>query len=189
VSATVSATLSAPASGFFGKLPARGDFVRAGLPGGFVAAWDDWLQRMLTASRAALGDAWEASWLEAPVWRFTLAAGLCGPASVLGLWLPSVDRVGRYFPLTFARLPAPAGGDAWLDAAEALGRAALAEDMTPEALASALAGLPAVGGAAPLTGSAWWTTGAPRVAAARHTLPGLPEAGHCAAMLRDAVAP
>lgn len=181
--------MSASMSGFFGKLPARGDFVRAGLPGGFIAAWDDWLQHAMTTSRAALGEAWEACWLEAPVWRFSLAAGLCGPASVLGLWLPSVDRVGRYFPLTFARLPAPEAGEAWLDAAEALGRAVLAEDTTPEALAGALASTPAVGGAAALTGSAWWTTGAPRVAAARHKRAGLPEAAFFTAMLRDAMAP
>ena len=33
-------------------------------------------------------------------------AGTCGPAPVIGLMVPSVDRVGRYFPLTLvANLP------------------------------------------------------------------------------------
>ena len=36
-----------------------------------------------------------------------LAAGMCGSAPALGLMLPSVDRAGRYFPLTFAALLPP----------------------------------------------------------------------------------
>ena len=93
-----------PAFGLFGKLPARGDFVRAGLPGDFVAAWDHWLEEVIGATRARLGAAWLPAFLEAPVWRFALAPGLCGAASVSGLWLPSVDRVGRYYPLTLAAI-------------------------------------------------------------------------------------
>src|SRR3954453_18054210 len=54
--------------GFFGKLPVRGDFVRAGLPHAFVAPWDAWLQRVLPAALTALAD----DWLNAPVWRFRL---------------------------------------------------------------------------------------------------------------------
>src|SRR5260370_2664306 len=94
--------LSAAAIGFCGKLPARGDFVTAGLPRRFAEAWHDWLQPVLAASRRALGEDWLAAWLEAPIWRFALSPGTCGPDSVLGLWMPSVDRVGRHFPLTFA---------------------------------------------------------------------------------------
>ena len=70
--------------GLFGKLPARGDFVRSGLPGDFVAAWDDWLQRVIAASRTRMGEDWLPAFLEAPVWRFALAAGMCGAAAVTG---------------------------------------------------------------------------------------------------------
>ena len=49
---------------------------------------------------------------------------MCGAQAVLGLMLPSVDRAGRYFPLTFAalsRMALPDGsGEAWLDAAKPL---------------------------------------------------------------------
>src|SRR5713226_4821463 len=96
--------LSAAAIGFCGKLPGRGDFVAAGLPRRFTEAWHDWLQPVLAASRHALGEDWLAAWLEAPVWRFALSPGICGPDSVLGLWMPSVDSVGRHFPLTFAAI-------------------------------------------------------------------------------------
>ena len=39
-------------SGFWGKLPARGDFVRAGLPRSFVEPWDAWLQSALQVPQA-----------------------------------------------------------------------------------------------------------------------------------------
>ena len=85
--------------GFYGKLPARGDFVRAGLPRDFTDPWDDWLQSVIAGSRALMGDAWLPAFLEAPVWRFRPAAGMCGARAALGLMLPSVDKAGRYFPL------------------------------------------------------------------------------------------
>ncbi|HKM64667.1 MAG TPA: type VI secretion system-associated protein TagF, partial [Acidisphaera sp.] len=91
-----------PATGFYGKIPSRGDFVRAGLPAGFVTAWDTWLQGVLPGARDILGEAWNACWMEAPVWRFSLPPGQCGAERVIGLWMPSVDAAGRQFPLTVA---------------------------------------------------------------------------------------
>ena len=59
VDGSAAMTLDAPtAAGFFGKLPARGDFVRAGLPRDFIDSWDGWWQRMLPGSRDRLGEAW-----------------------------------------------------------------------------------------------------------------------------------
>lgn len=178
--------MSAPAvaAGFFGKLPARGDFVRAGLPGGFVAAWDAWLQAVLPDSRARLGERWLAAWMEAPVWRFLLHAGQCGPDAVLGLWMPSVDAVGRHFPLTIAAVFT--GGlathdAAWLDAAEECGRRALETDMGPAELAACLP-MPALAGEAGAAG--WWTDGAPLVPPGRRP-GGLPGPEGYAAMLAE----
>jgi len=123
--------------GFYGKLPGEGDFVTRRLPWEFTSAWDDWLQQGMQASRAALGDTWLDLYLSAPIWRFQLAPGVCGPLAWRGLFFASVDRVGRYFPLTlaFSGGSAPAasgvastlGGDAggWL-AAEDAGLAGLA---------------------------------------------------------------
>jgi type VI secretion system protein ImpM len=86
--------------GFFGKLPSHGDFVRRRVADDFVSGWDSWLQQCLAQSRETLGDAWLDTYLTSPVWRFALAPAVCGAASVAGILVPSVDRVGRYFPLT-----------------------------------------------------------------------------------------
>jgi type VI secretion system protein ImpM len=90
------------APGWFGKLPALGDFASRRLPAGFVAAWDEWLQRGLLASREQLGAAWLGVYLVAPMRRFWLAPGLLDERAWAGLMMPSVDRVGRHFPLTVA---------------------------------------------------------------------------------------
>ena len=172
--------------GFSGKLPARGDFVRAGLPRDFADPWHEWQSVVIAGSRAIMGEAWLGAFLEAPVWRFILSAGLCGPKPVVGLIMPSVDKVGRYFPLTFAALPdtgVPRAGDwtAWLDAVETLGRAALDEDAPPERLAPPPP--PAAAGSHGGTVSLWWTEGGPRVEATRLTLGVLPDARCFASML------
>ena len=92
--------------GLFGKLPSHGDFLRRRASDAFVDRWDVWLRESLAASREALGERWLDVYLTSPAWRFVCAAGTCGPAAVIGLMVPSVDRVGRYFPLTLvAELP------------------------------------------------------------------------------------
>ena len=92
--------------GFYGKLPSHGDFLRRRVADAFVGVWDGWLQECIAASRAALGESWLDVYLTSPAWRFACAAGACGPAPVVGVMVPSVDRVGRYFPLTIvAQLP------------------------------------------------------------------------------------
>ncbi len=92
--------------GFYGKLPSHGDFLRRRVSDAFVDAWDVWLRECLAASRTALGARWLDVYLTSPAWRFVCAAGACGPAPVIGIAAPSVDQVGRYFPLTVvAELP------------------------------------------------------------------------------------
>ena len=92
--------------GFYGKLPSHGDFLRRRVPDAFVERWDAWLQQSMSESRSTLGERWLEVYLTSPVWRFVFAAGACGPVPVLGLMAPSVDRVGRHFPLTIiAELP------------------------------------------------------------------------------------
>ena len=177
--------------GLFGKLPARGDFVRAGLPGSFIEPWDAWLQRAIDAARRTMGERWLPAWLEAPVWRFSLPPWVCGQGAVLGLMIPSVDRVGRYFPLTLAAVypdghgvVGGAAGDAWLDVCEAAGRMALEEDATPEEVVARLP-VPEEGRGSPEEHSLWWTAGGPLVAATRFSLPGLPDPAGFAAMIDD----
>ena len=72
------------------------------LPQGFVAAWDAWLQHGMAASRAQLDASWLDIYLNSPIWRFALLPGLCGEQAWAGLMMPSIDKVGRHFPLTLA---------------------------------------------------------------------------------------
>lgn len=117
----------ASAPGFFGKLPAFGDFVARGLPEAFVEPWDAWLQGALTGSRDRLRETWLNTYLASPFWRFALAPGVCGREAWLGVLMPSVDRVGRYFPFTLAQSLA-VGGDPFSLAAGAADWLAAAED-------------------------------------------------------------
>lgn len=88
--------------GAFGKFPGMGDFLRVNLPAGFVQVWDTWLQQGMLDVRDQLGDAWNDSYMSAPIWRFTLPAGAAGGHVVTGVLMASVDRVGRQYPLTLA---------------------------------------------------------------------------------------
>ena len=94
-------------TGWYGKLPTNGDFVTRRLPAAFIEPWDAWLNAMITGSREHLGSRWRETFLSAPAWRFVLAPGVIGLQGWAGLIVPSVDPVGRYFPLTVASgLPA-----------------------------------------------------------------------------------
>ena len=160
--------------GFFGKLPARGDFVSAGLPRDFVSHWDAWICGVLPAALEAVAD----GWLQAPAWRFRLAPGMCGSRSTAGLLFPSHDKIGRPFPLTLAWL-GDSPNDAAMAAAEELGRTAIAAAMPPGTLAERLTEIPAVA-AQHAAGSRW------QQAHARHRslmLPALPDARQFAAMM------
>src|ERR1700760_4909829 len=128
-------------AGFFGKIPARGDFVAAGLPSAVVKTWDVSISAALVEAKSALDDRWPEVWLQAPVWRFALPETMCGAAPLLGLWMPSIDKAGRHFPLMIAATcpgatperMARRGGE-WLDTVEDAGRDAIADDHTPEQL-------------------------------------------------------
>lgn len=89
-------------AGFFGKLVSHGDFVSRRLPDSFMQVWDSWLQHGLQASRETLGSAWLETYLTSPVWRFALNTGVADEFAWAGVLMPSVDRVGRHFPLTLA---------------------------------------------------------------------------------------
>ena len=61
--------------GFFGKLPALGDFVQRRLPGAFVKVWDGWLQGAIAGSKAQLAEHWLDTYLSSPVWRTVRTGG------------------------------------------------------------------------------------------------------------------
>lgn len=154
---TLASSASNMSAGFFGKLVSHGDFVSRRLPDSFMQVWDNWLQHGLHASREALGEAWLETYLTSPVWRFALNTGVAGETAWGGVLMPSVDRVGRHFPLTLA---AGSAGQAamlnwmenekpWFDELENLALSSLEPDFLLDDFDAALQkinGLP-VGGA------------------------------------------
>jgi type VI secretion system protein ImpM len=86
--------------GLFGKLPSHGDFLRRRVSDAFVGRWDGWLQQSMAASLSEAGPDWLALYLTSPAWRFVCAPQAVTQHCLAGVMVPSVDRVGRYYPLT-----------------------------------------------------------------------------------------
>ena len=124
------------APGFFGKVRSHGDFVSRRLPPPVASLWDGWLQSCIQASTEELDAAWLPAYLTSPVWRFALSGGVVDGNAWAGVLMPSVDRVGRHFPLMLGAalgahacvLDVPDHGKRWHDALEALALSALEED-------------------------------------------------------------
>jgi len=140
--------------GFYGKLPCRGDFLQRRVRPQFVEVWDSWLQHCLAESIRQMQERWLEAYLTSPVWRFVLSPGICGDGAYGGVMVPSVDRVGRYFPLTIVAsweredcaLAVACGSRAWFDQAEAL--ALLAPEASDfDAFDASVAQLPALANA------------------------------------------
>ena len=143
------AVISGAAPGFYGKFPVRGDFVTRNLPMDFIRPWDEWLQSAVAASREQLGESWLQTYLTSPLWRFVLSAGLCGSRRWAGVVMPSVDRVGRYFPLTIVAAVDPCAGlpdllcsaGGWFERIEEIALTALDNDFELDQFEAALARL------------------------------------------------
>jgi type VI secretion system protein ImpM len=151
----VTAQGSPGAAGWFGKMPALGDFASRRLPAEWIEGWDGWLQHELVRSRAALGDEdWLSLYLVAPVRRFWLAPRLLTPPAWLGVLMPSVDGVGRHFPFTLATAMPPGhdelvdalANDNWLEAADAVARQVLDPAFDVRSLEGAVLQMPPLHG-------------------------------------------
>lgn len=89
-------------AGWYGKLPMLGDFAHRRLPLEFVNACDAWLSTGIAASRESLGATWLDTYLSAPLWCFAWSPQVVNASWWFGVMMPSVDAVGRYFPLVLA---------------------------------------------------------------------------------------
>lgn len=140
--------------GLFGKLPAKRDYISHGVGRAFLETWEPWMQASIAASRDSMGDAWLPAYMNAPIWRFWLGRRVAG-APVAGAVMPSVDGVGRYFPLSLIASdcdmapPLVNAQEAWFDAAENLLLDALEDGRSFEATLASLAELPAPDAAEP----------------------------------------
>jgi type VI secretion system ImpM family protein len=118
-----------------------------------VNHWDQWVSSGLTALRKQCGNRWLDSYLRSPTWRFLVTPGFMpAPFNKVawgGVLMPSVDRVGRYYPLTLIS-PLTAVPDnpegrgalwAWMQRLEDIAIDALESDWSIDTLEAKLAAL------------------------------------------------
>ena len=98
------------AFGVFGKLPQKRDFIALNLPRTVLEPFETWLQSAVAASRSELGAAWQELYLVSPIWRFWIGGDIFGVACA-GALMPSVDKVGRFFPLAILYCADDRAGD------------------------------------------------------------------------------
>ncbi|MBZ9613438.1 type VI secretion system-associated protein TagF [Rheinheimera maricola] len=87
-------------AGYYGKITKKGDFISKGLSHATINTLHDFFSGGLENSIDELGSKWLERYSVAPVWYFYLQAGILGDSPFIGIWVSSVDRVGRHFPMT-----------------------------------------------------------------------------------------
>ena len=134
-------------AGWYGKIPGTGDFIARRMPTSFSEAWDRWLQAVIAGSRERLGARWRDTFLSMPIWRFVLSPGMLTANAWGGIMVPSVDAVGRYFPLAVASaLPSASldliatlfAAESWFDQIEAIALSAIAPAADSAAIDAAI---------------------------------------------------
>lgn len=123
----------------FGKLPAHGDFIRRGISEAVAGDLDDFLSASLSDA-ASLAD-FDDLYGQAPAWRFIADFG---DVAMCGVIAPSVDRVGRQFPILVG-VESPGDGEGLavaVDACEALLYDAFGNGATADQLYDSLVDFP-----------------------------------------------
>ena len=138
-------------TGFFGKIPATGDFVTLNLPRDFIGRWDRWMSMELR-DRPDQGE------LDPRAWRFVVPDGVFSDQPCAGIWRMSEDRVGRRYPFAIVGIGAtPSPDDAWFDAVGMVVEGAVVDHWSAASIASRLPLLPALGSAARIQTAKFWS--------------------------------
>ena len=183
------------------------------MPAELAEPLDAWLAPALAASREAAGRGLARRLPDRPGLALRARRRLLRPGGRAGIWLPSVDRVGRYFPCSLVaplaarrrRSRCPGRRSAWYDRVEELALAVLEDQSEPASsskstwTSSRAPDLPEAGrlpwrlpfatrggwqlAALAPIGSLWWGDGSPRVPASLLACAGLPPPAAFAAML------
>jgi type VI secretion system ImpM family protein len=85
-------------TGFYGKLPSNGDFLSRNLSHEITLSIDEWFQISMTQLRHRLPD-WSYFFNSSPSWFFLVPCNFFSTKAYAGYIAPSIDRVGRCFPL------------------------------------------------------------------------------------------
>lgn len=84
---------------YFGKVPARGDFIRSAQHPAFVDQLDRWQSQVM--DRLSTDPRWKLIYDQAPALAFAII-GTGNRLALAGHWLPSADSSGRRFPFVAA---------------------------------------------------------------------------------------
>ncbi len=85
----------------FGKIPAFGDFVRYNAASKDVEALDQWLQEGLFFAKNRLHPNWDLAYKKASAYHFIFPSNE-NARSLIGLFSPSWDKIGRKYPFLVA---------------------------------------------------------------------------------------
>ena len=89
--------------GWFGKLPSVGDFVGRGLPSSLREIIYGWISSGMMALAQSQPENWRDAYLVSFVWHFVIHPNIWDKPALSGCLAPSVDKVGRCFPLLVLR--------------------------------------------------------------------------------------
>ncbi|MCW8090306.1 type VI secretion system-associated protein TagF [Alteromonas sp. ASW11-130] len=95
-------------TGFFGKIPTKGDFVSRNLTSSASQKLLSFFTDGMKTARSKMDDSWTEHYSTAPIWYFYLSPGVIGEQAYLGAWMVSVDNVNRQFPfIALSKLATP----------------------------------------------------------------------------------
>jgi len=130
-----------PLVGWFGKLPALGDFTGRELPLALREHIHAWCSDGMGHLTHIYGQTWKPAYQLAPVWHFAMNAHLWDARPLLGCVAPSMDSIGRCSPvLALCSIDAALLRDhlppcnRWLYQVEALLRQAICGDVPVNAI-------------------------------------------------------
>lgn len=101
---------------WFGKIPAAGDFVSHRFPHALQLFWDQWIRTGLARMQEERPDEWRGRFARGPIWNFVIPPSSAIDMVQIGIFSPSVDRVGRLYPLCISQM-APANALPQIDTA------------------------------------------------------------------------
>ncbi|UTV99817.1 type VI secretion system-associated protein TagF [Marinomonas rhizomae] len=92
--------MSALKVGIYGKVPAHPDFISDTLHADISNELYDWAQTVMFHSREKMSESqWLPAYLVSPIWRMVVPKNEQRTHEWVGVMVPSVDALGRYFPL------------------------------------------------------------------------------------------
>ena len=91
---------------WYGKLPSAADFVGRRMPHAMETDWDNWIRSGMDQLRHEGGTKWQERFVRCPIWFFMYPTQTQGVLAA-GAIAPSIDRVGRYYPITVMAFSPP----------------------------------------------------------------------------------